>query len=355
MKIVIVNRHVQDYLGGSEMQCDLIARRLHELGHEILYVAPQALKNVYDTKYRTVPVNASAISISACIKEFSPDVVYWRLNKYHFRRTAKRVHKLSIPFVFAISHIDDTRKLNRLSNPKNGLRFAIKAAKQSLINLYNYGGFKYVSAVTSLNPDYLGILPVEKQSYVPNCVDVSAISFNWPRPFVVWVANIKTAKRPEVFLRLADNMRHTGVDFLMVGEILSSEYEWLKSVGLDNFYYLGSKSPTEVNGILKESMFLVHTCLPEGFGNNFLQAWFAGVPTVSLSFDPGGYIRDNSLGYISDGSEKCLAKQVELLIFNSDMRDKLGSNGRIFANASFGLDKTVESLLELFSDIVAIR
>jgi hypothetical protein len=37
MKILIINQHISDALGGSEMQCDLIAHGLTNLGHQVIY------------------------------------------------------------------------------------------------------------------------------------------------------------------------------------------------------------------------------------------------------------------------------------------------------------------------------
>lgn len=353
MKLVIVNRHVSDVLGGSEMQCDNIANELTRRGCEVTYVAPGGNPSrLYERPYKIVPVPARAESIASAVRQAKPDIVYWRFNKNHFFRAVRSIKGANIPVVFAVSHIDDTRRLNFLANPRSGVKQAAKAVKQAIVNAYNYRGFGFVDAVTYLNPDFMGLLPVPIEAFVPNSVSEQALPFTWRKPFVIWVANLKKAKRPELFLKLAKELKGENVDFIMVGAVMALTNPVADDgSNPDSFFYLGPKSVEEVNGMISESLALVHTCLPEGFGNNFLQAWLAGKPTVSLGFDPGGYIEKHDLGGMAHENWNQFVQSVRQIVQDRDLANDMGKRALSFARANFSIERTVDELVVLFESL----
>ena len=179
-------------------------------------------------------------------------------------------------------------------------------------------------------------------------------SFEWKRPYVLWVANLKFHKNPEKFVELAEHFEESGVDFLMVGKIQDNRYAYLQSSENlpRNLYYLGPKSLEEVNGMLKSSLFLVHTCDPEGFGNNFIQAWLQAKPTISLYFDPESIIYNNRLGFVS-GSLEQMAKDVKKLIKNEQLRIEIGQRAKNFAQQHFDPEPNVRKLDRFFIETLA--
>lgn len=352
MQIAIVNRHASDVLGGSEIQCDNIATGLQNRGHCVTYIAPGGAKSKnYNRTYSVKPVDPTGESIAHAVLASNPDVVYWRLNRYMLFRAARIISSHRVPIVFAVSHIRDTKRFQHTSsiNTPKGL---IRAAKEIFTNAYNYQGFKYVSAATSLNPDFLGLLPISHQIHVPNSVTMDSMPFSWPRPYVVWIANLKAAKRPELFVRLAARLEHTGVDFLMFGQIQAEEYNGIGSGAPSNFHYLGPCTFEESNGVISSSLLLAHTCRPEGFGNNFIQAWLAGKPTVSLGFDPGGYIEQEKLGGFADDDFENFVSTIEALLCSDAKRHEVGKRARTFAEANFSVQRTVDTLEKVLDDVV---
>ena len=310
MKILLVNQHPQDEIGGSEIQCDLIAQALTSLGHEVLYGVVNPGKKEYDCSYQTTGIeNPFVVSYYKIIKKYHPDIIYWRFHKNHLFTVSLIAKFLGIPFVFAISSRYDIKpwiwKKPR-SHPTHGTIHKVIQSIRYLVSfwrstrtLWNYLGFLLVDACTSLNPDLLHRLPVKRQVHISNSMNKEYIPFTWPRPYVVWVANLKSSKNPERFIELSILLQDMDVDFVMVGKIQDPRYEFISKTEADlpkNLFYLGPKSPEQVNGIVRSSLLLVHTCsTEEGFGNSFIQAWLQGKPTVSLYFDPNTIITENSL------------------------------------------------------------
>ncbi|MDB5714325.1 MAG: glycosyltransferase, family [Sphingomonadales bacterium] len=352
MKIAIVNRHPADFIGGSELQCINIAEELVNRGNEVIYIAVDGTKDRdYAVPYKVLPVEGSAESIITAVTAIQPDLVYWRVNKFHLYRSAKAIKAQGIPIIFAISHFNDTRRFHHYFHHKD-LMTRIRAVKHIFTNALNYRGYRYVDAVTCLNRDYIGKVPVANQRLIFDCVDTRQEPFTWQRPFIIWVATIKTAKRPERFLELAQACVDLDVDFLMIGPVTDQKFNWLKNKNLSsNFHYLGPKSIQQVNGMIEQSLFLVHTCLPEGFGNNFIQAWFCAKPTLSLGYDPEGTITRERLGADSGDNFDDFVAQTRAHIGDAALRDAAGKRAGIYAEATFSTQRTVDELYTLMQEV----
>jgi len=341
MKILIVNQHPDDVIGGSEIQCDIIANQLTQLGHEVVYFAVNGQQCCYETSYRVIPGTLPGSDLRQALREYAPDVVYWRFNKRKFLPAALMIKRMGVKLVFAISHINDVIKWSHkvrfdAVSLKGKIIQRYCAFRSSLASRINHLGFFWVDGVIAQLRQQTGFLPVRKETIIPNSVDARSTPFTWEKPFVIWAASIKPAKNPELFFELAARCRDQGVDFLMVGPVVSSRYNALlrDAQTLSNFYYLGDKPYYELNGIIRQSLFLVHTCEPEGFPNVFIQAWIQGKPTVSVFYDPDNMIQEQQLGAYSGNVEQ-FVQAVIAFIENSVLRQETGMRAKQFAEKQF--------------------
>jgi glycosyltransferase involved in cell wall biosynthesis len=357
MTILIINQHPQDVIGGSEIQCDLIATQLTRCGHQVVYFAVNGKQSQYHTIYPVEPGSLGWRELRRVIQRYAPDLVYWRFNKRKFLASMILFKWMRVKVVFAIAHINDTRKwahkvrLEAVTWRARTQKFAA-SIRPALASRLNYLGFYGVDGVVAQLQQQTGKLPVPREVQIANSVAETRTSFHWPRPFIVWIATIKTAKNPDQFIELARHLQDAPVDFLMVGRICQAGYEDLRNNPhpSPNFYYLGEKSYAEVNGILQQALFLVHTCAPEGFPNIFIQAWLQGKPTVSLFYDPDDMIRAQNLGYLSGNFEQFL-KDTQTLLDNEQVRAEMGQRAQRFAAAHFNLGNNVRALEMFFKHV----
>ena len=362
MKVLIINQHVSDVLGGSEMQCDLIARGLSGRGHQVVYGAVRKRKDSYPgLPYRVVPLAIERRGeLAGLLRRERPDVIYWRIHKRHLLQAVRESRREGVPLVFAVSHVNDVTRFPLI--PRRDLPGAVprisamvRTARHWITSAWNYRGFRHVAAVTTLNSQFLGKLPVENQRVIWNGVSPRSEPFTWDRPFCIWVANIKPAKQPELFIRLAGVMadRCPGTDFLMIGAVQDEQYRAVIQLAgeMPNFHYLGPRAPEMVNGALEKAICLVHTCKPEGFGNNFIQAWMQGCPTVTLGFDPDWLIMREGLGFVS-GTMDRLIHDVESLIHDRALRDSIGDRARAFGHANFSPERMVGELEMFLREVI---
>jgi len=350
MRIAIVNSHIIDRIGGSQVQCDLIATALSRRGHDVHYVAVSGGSQTRSDHYRVHPVSASAAAIANQCISVQPDIVYWRYNKKCFFGAARAIAAQHIPIVFSVSHIADTQKwASKTVLTDFSIRDAGRLIRSKIRSRRGYRGFEYVSGVITNNDHLLDILPVERQVHIdnsaPRLTTSAADAALWPRPYCLWVASIKPQKQPERFIELAGRLKSSNVDFLMIGPIQSRDYSYLAAdaYGPANFRYLGAKENGTVNAFLQGAMLLVHTCRPEGFPNIFIQAWMHGKPVVSLAFDPEGILERERIGVHSGTFEKFVG-DVGRLIIDRETREEMGARGRHVALSKFDLDRNVTKL-----------
>jgi glycosyltransferase involved in cell wall biosynthesis len=173
---------------------------------------------------------------------------------------------------------------------------------------------------------------------------------------IVWIANFKYLKQPEIFIRLAKDISKLSYncEFIMIGSPsfdLQWQYSLEKQIGLlQKLIYIGEKTNDEVNQILAESHILVNTSRYEGLPNTFIQAWMRGVPVISLNSNPDGLLKGSKMG-LKSGCYEQLRNDVSLLIENERLRNKLGKEAREFALKKFTM-KNAEAVVRVFRDSI---
>lgn len=358
MKILIINQHPQDVVGGSEIQCDLLAQHLTLRGHAVIYFAVDGKQPEYNTSYPVIPGKLRSRDLQRTLREHPLDVAYWRFNKRKFLPTAFEIRRQGIKLVFAISHINDVIKWSHKVQQYDATTLTGKIAQHArslrsiLASRLNHLGFLLVNGVIAQLHQQTGHLPVKREVVIPNSVDARTVPFTWEKPFVLWASSLKTSKNPERFLELAAQFQQAPVDFLMVGHISNPRYERLvrDAQGLPNFHYLGVVSYHELNGMLRASLFLAHTCAPEGFPNVFIQAWMQAKPVVSLYYDPDDLLATHQLGYCSETFEQ-FVQDTQRLIDNIEDRNTIGIRVEAFARQHFDLASNAQKIEAFLKEI----
>lgn len=360
LHVAVVNRHPSDAVGGSELQCDLFSRGLVARGHRVTYVAlrsPTRREDVTATPYALVrlPPDASgdASAVAAAVRDAGADVVYWRYGRDGLDAVAALLAEgpRAVPVVLAVAHVDDVSRWP--SGPLLGadLRTSVAGLRRRVAHRRSWRAFRYVVAIAAQREDFLGRAPVALQRHVPNVVDPTVDAFAWPRPYVAWVANLKARKRPEELVPLARSLAPHGVDLLVVGALQDERYRPLTVAdpAVPNLHPLGPLSPAGAAGLIAGARCLAFTARPEGLSNALIQAWWHGVPTVSLEDDPDGAIGAHGLGVAGDGDVEVFREAVVLRATRADVREAEGAEARAYAHGRFALDANVallESLLE---------
>jgi glycosyltransferase involved in cell wall biosynthesis len=356
----IVNHHPAFHLGGSEMQCDLIARQLREQGHDVRYVALRAPGAPPDVPYLVSPWDPGTSRLGDLLATEPTDVVYWRSGRQFLLRSVLDARLSGVPFIYAISGpsaVDPWwfRKAQGGLDPVAAVKSWLVRARGGVRARINWEGYRLVDGFVSNTQYLLDRLPTSSGfSRARQCIynlaapdATGSAEFAWPRRYVAWVANLSHIKNPEAYLDLARSARGLDVDFLVVGAVKEPAYGYFEDAQRlpENVKYLGPRSPAEVNGLLAGAEMLVHTCYPEGFSGNLIQAWAQGCPTVVLHHDPDGVIERWGAGHHA-GSPGRLREACVRLLENPADRDRAASGALRLAREAFDPARNVGKLVD---------
>lgn len=372
LHVAVVNRHPADAVGGSELQCDLFARGLVDRGHTVTYIALDADARAdaavpaapapADLPYTLVRLDRATSArpgaIVAAVRDAGADVAYWRYGRRHLDTvTAGLAAAPAVPVVLAVAHVDDVSRWPSGPPDLRGSRPLAADLRRRLTHRRSWRAFDHLAAVAAQREDFVGRAPVVLQEHVPNVVDPTVIPFAWPRPYVAWVANLKARKRPEQLAPLAGALAGAGVDLLIAGALQDPRYRPLTvpDATRPNLHPLGRLAPAEAAGLIAGARCLAVTARPEGLSNAMIQAWWHGVPTVSLDYDPDGAIAALGLGAVCGGDPAAFRRAVLAHADGGDAGRAAGDRARTHAHARFALDTNVALLERLLAAVVSGR
>ncbi len=360
LRIAIVNRHLHDGVGGSELQCDLYARDLSARGHHVTYVALQSKLTTTPggageaLPYAVIPLDDHAPTperIVAAVRTCGADVVYWRFGRANLAEVAAALEgpEGGVPVVLAVAHVNDITRWPARPLATGSVRDRGADLRWRLQHRRSWRAFRRVAAIAAQREDFLGRVPVARQEHIPNVVDPSTGPFVWPRPYVAWVANLKPRKRPEQLVPLARALAEHGLDLLVAGAVQDARYASLS--GTDpappNLHVLGALPPAEAAGLIAGSRCLAVTVRPEGLSNAMIQAWWHGVPTVSLEYDPDGAIAAHGLGAACGDDPVAFRAAVIAHADGGELGRAAGARATAYAQARFARERNVDLLEDL--------
>jgi glycosyltransferase involved in cell wall biosynthesis len=190
---------------------------------------------------------------------------------------------------------------------------------------------------------------------IGNCYAPPSAAIAAREGVVLWVATMKTWKRPDLLLDLARRLPH--LRFRMVGGpgpaaegVVFSQIKEAAAT-LPNVEFVGFVPFADVEAHFDSARLFVNTSDHEGFPNTFLQSWARGVPTVSF-FDCGAEHGERSIGYICKG-----VAEMEAAVLRLSEDDLLwlqeGARAKAYFEANHSVDMAVAKYSQLFEQTLA--
>lgn len=332
--VVLYPAHYEQSMGGAEMQIKYFIRACQKEGHEVHYVYENNGKEIYNEeniflhpikRYRKIKFCGKGWflykkDINKILNNIKPDVIYTRLasswiyfaSQYASKNCIKHIHALASDFDLSKQVF---KRLYPFLTP--------------IENYYINEGLKKVPTIITQNKYQQQMLfdRFAKRGVQVNQMteffDASHIVKSDKVLTIVWVANFKTIKQPELFVELAKKLGpySNKIRMIMCGRFVAG-YESLLSE-IDNIKYLeyrGELRQEEVFDLLENTDILVNTSIVEGFSNTFVQAWMRKNIVFSLNSNPDDILTTFYVGYLLPSVDLMKEKIVELLENREQLR-----------------------------------
>ena len=346
--------HWSGRLGGAEVQVRYLLRYLRDnTDHQLSVVCRHAAMTVDEGvpihRIRTVwPLARYSylpdyLSVQHLLHHIDPDVIYSRVGSPLVGYAARYCNRKRRALVHHIARMDDVLPRAELP-PQNLLRGFERRIYEHGLQQANVVIAQATYQATLLQRHFRR----DAAEVIPNFHPAPAtapVKASRPR-IVLWVANVKRAKRPEAFIELARRSRTLqDTRFMMVGAMSDKTFapHIAEAQRLGNFDYLGSASLEEVNKLMDSAHVFVNTStlLGEGFPNTFIQAWLRGAPVLSLEVDPDSLLADGRLGLCSANSIEQMMRNLQSLLNDPGRLQQMGAIARDEAMQRFGIENLV--------------
>jgi glycosyltransferase involved in cell wall biosynthesis len=310
--------HWDQLMGGAELQLSYLVSRHLRQGDEVhvIYIDRNGKpvkgggESLHAISQLRVPGVFGktwflhALKLTSILKSIDPDLIVTRTRSSLAGVCAKYAKK------HGKKHRHYVANDNELDGP---------AAARSLLKIFDRVEWRIFSHVFSGNSELIcqndyqrerlmreyGINARKQTQMAPV---PSVTSFDKPDDSlnVVWVANLKQTKRPDLLVELVERLAsRRDIRFTMIGADQSNHFDALldRAKTLDGFRYLGGIPNENVNEILSGAHVLVNTSEHEGFSNVFVQAWLREVVVVSMNSNPDEVLTKENIGFISNTVE----------------------------------------------------
>lgn len=254
------------------------------------------------------------------LKRLRPDIIYQRVGCSYTGIAALYAKHHGARFVWHVARDDDTQQEQMDWRSLNPLRIIEQLT-------YEYGKRRSNDIVVQHDVQASNLMMnygVKRVRKIPNGHPVPEFTqrVSTERKIVVWLANLKPSKQPEIFLEAVANLsRRHDVEWIMIGESqLPPEalQHFRKTVlATSGVKYLGGLPHKQAAAWLDRAHLLVNTSRIEGFSNTFIEAWLRGVPVVSLNSNPDQLLSgEYPLGICADGDFIKLVKAIDRLLID---------------------------------------
>ncbi|MGH9644251.1 MAG: glycosyltransferase family 4 protein [Terriglobales bacterium] len=353
---VLVQNHPNLVMGGAQYQGHLLAEELARRdGVEVTYLArdvPPEAARIFNLPYRVRSIGTwagvrrraaffDARQLWRMLRELQPDVIYQQMRQSYTAVCARYARRAGIPFFFQIASDLDLERGWLINGISANLPFDVP---ESIASIWGLQHATHIIAQTSrqgrtLHQRFDRHPAATVRNFQP--LPAGLPSKSTTPVEVLWVANLKAVKRPELFVELAEAFAgRDELRFTMAGRASDlRRYDALmrRIKRTPNLEYLGELSIEAVNVRMAQAAIHVNTSSFEGFPNTFIQAWAQGAVVATIAVDPDEEGMEKLGIGICAGSLERLKTTIDELARSPERRNAIAERAFAFAHANHSL------------------
>ncbi len=163
--------------------------------------------------------------------------------------------------------------------------------------------------------------------------------------FILWVARGEKWKRPEKFIKLAEEFPDE--KFIMIMPI-AKDIQFFNLIRkqanqVKNLQFIPGVSFSEVGNYYKNSKVFVNTSSSEGFPNSFNQAMNFSTPILSLNINPDNFIKKNNVGFYCHNNFSELKENLEKLLSDHNLWNQYSQNAYNYVKNEMNIEKAIKT------------
>jgi len=356
-------------MGGAEIQIKYLVDYLLENNVQVHYIFEDKnikMEDVDNHNLILYPLSRIKISkrfgnrwflyqnkINRILKAVKPDGIYTRFYSSWSGFAAEYAYKNGIPHIWALASDNDLKILDKTINPIKPLdvleNYFVRKAFKKASNIIVQNKWQEEQLIQKHNRT--GVY-LKQAAPFRGELSPSKVQNNFS---VVWIANMKPLKRPEIFIQLANHFREIkGINFKMIGRLDSKYKNLINEEEIKNplFQYLGELSNNEVNNLLLSTDVLINTSDYEGFSNTFIQAWLRKNIVISMNSNPDDILNRFEVGFLCPTINEIIEK-INYLKDNNNVLTLMQENSMNYAKKEHCLENNliiIGNLLKIEND-----
>ena len=170
---------------------------------------------------------------------------------------------------------------------------------------------------------------------------------------ILWAARSTSFKRPELFLKLANQMPDKHFTMICPRATDDDRYDELveKAKKIKNLDFIPGVPFCELEDYFERAKVFISTSESEGFPNTYIHACKCAAPILTLKVNPDNFISRYQCGMCADDDWDRFCEMLNTLL-EPETAEIYGQNGRRYVDENHNIGKIIEDYKKIFRQLM---